>query len=96
MYRIFPIVQFRRLLKATLAFVIALTVSCVVVSIFQCIPVHRFWETLGGKLAPLLGGRCVNVRSYFIISGAINAFTDFALLAMVCFGRSPVADRRCS
>ncbi|KAI4244101.1 MAG: hypothetical protein L6R40_003085 [Gallowayella cf. fulva] len=82
MYRIFPIVQFRRLLVGGLVFVIALTVSCVFVSIFQCIPVHKFWETLGGELAPELGGRCINVRSYFVISGSINTITDFVLLAM--------------
>ncbi|KAI4276161.1 MAG: hypothetical protein L6R38_005729 [Xanthoria sp. 2 TBL-2021] len=82
MYRIFPIVQFRRILKASLVFVIALTIACVIVSIFQCIPVHKFWETLGGELAPQLGGRCINVRNYFVISGSINTFTDFALLAM--------------
>ena len=83
MYRIFPIVQFRRLLKACLVFVIALTVSCILASIFQCIPIHRFWETLAGALAPELGGRCINVQLYFIISGAINTSTDFALLALV-------------
>ncbi|KAL8888010.1 MAG: hypothetical protein Q9205_002299 [Flavoplaca limonia] len=82
MYRIFPIVQFRRILKASLVFVVALTVACVIVSIFQCIPVHKFWETLGGELAPLMGARCINVQKYFVISGAINTFTDFALLAM--------------
>ncbi|KAL8687901.1 MAG: hypothetical protein Q9224_005020 [Gallowayella concinna] len=82
MYRIFPIVQFRRLLTLGLVFVVSLTVACVVVTIFQCIPVHKFWETLGGKLAPQLGGQCINVRHYFIISGSINTFTDFVLLAM--------------
>ncbi|KAL8636285.1 MAG: hypothetical protein Q9228_006308, partial [Teloschistes exilis] len=50
---------------------------------FQCVPIHKFWETLGGQLAPQLGGRCINVRHYFLISGAVNAFTDFALLALV-------------
>lgn len=84
LYRIFPIVQFRRILKASLVFVIALTIACVFVSIFQCVPIHKFWETLGGKFAPQLGGRCINVQNYFVISGSINTFTDFALLAMVC------------
>ncbi|KAI4204796.1 MAG: hypothetical protein LQ350_000862 [Teloschistes chrysophthalmus] len=65
MHRIFPVVQFRRLLKLGL-----------------CVPIHKFWETLGGELAPQLGGRCINVRHYFLISGAINTFTDFALLAL--------------
>ncbi|KAL8801103.1 MAG: hypothetical protein Q9182_004696 [Xanthomendoza sp. 2 TL-2023] len=82
MHRIFPIVQFRRLLTLSLVFVVSLTVACVVVTIFQCIPVYKFWETLGGKLTPQLGGQCINVRLYFIISGSINTFTDFVLLAM--------------
>ncbi|KAL9007474.1 MAG: hypothetical protein Q9173_007269, partial [Seirophora scorigena] len=82
MYRIFPIVQFRRLLKASLYFVIALTVACVFVTIFQCVPIRDFWDTFAGKLAPEGGGRCIDVQLYFIISGAINTFTDFALLAL--------------
>ncbi|KAI4228432.1 MAG: hypothetical protein L6R36_001623 [Xanthoria steineri] len=82
MYRIFPIVQFRRILMASLVFVTALTVACVFVSIFQCIPIHKFWDTLGGELAPQLGGRCIDVQKYFLIGGSINTITDFALLAM--------------
>lgn len=83
MHRIFPIVQFRRLLKACSVFVIALTVSCIFASIFQCVPVHKFWETSGGELTDESGGRCIDVDLYFLVSGAINAFTDFALLALV-------------
>ncbi|KAL8948387.1 MAG: hypothetical protein Q9222_005428 [Ikaeria aurantiellina] len=66
----------------SLVFVVALTISCVFTSVFQCVPIHKFWETMAGELAPQLGGRCVNVRSYFVITGSINTFTDFALLAM--------------
>ncbi|KAI4277218.1 MAG: hypothetical protein LQ337_001932 [Flavoplaca oasis] len=29
-----------------------------------------------------MGARCINVQKYFVISGSINTFTDFALLAM--------------
>lgn len=85
MHRIFPIVEFRRLLKACLVFVIALTFTFVLVSVFQCIPIHKFWETFAGKLSPQLGGKCINVQLYFLISGGINTFTDFALLALVGF-----------
>lgn len=81
-YRIFPVVQFRRVLLWCNKFVILLTISCVTVSIFQCIPVHAFWDTLAGALAPKLGGRCINVETYFLIAGAINAATDFTLLAL--------------
>lgn len=83
MYRIFPVVHFRRLLMATLVFVVGLTIACVVTSVFQCVPIPAFWETLGGELTPQLGGRCINVRLYFLIGGGISTFTDFALLAVV-------------
>lgn len=84
LYRIFPIVQFRRLIWFALGFVTALSVACVFASMFQCVPIEKFWQTLGGVLVPQLGGRCINVRLYFLISGSINTVTDFALLAMVC------------
>ena len=82
-YRIFPIVQFRRILLWLHHFVLCLTISCVLVSIFQCVPIHDFWDTLAGTLSPGLGGRCINVQNYFLIAGAINAATDFTLLALV-------------
>ena len=82
-YRIFPIVQFRRILLWCNHFVVCLTISCVFVSVFQCIPIHAFWDTLAGTLTPELGGRCINVELYFLIVGSINAATDFVLLALV-------------
>ncbi|KAL8932038.1 MAG: hypothetical protein Q9211_006563, partial [Gyalolechia sp. 1 TL-2023] len=82
LHRIFPIVQFRRLLKACLVFVVGLTASCIFASTFQCIPVHKFWETWGGELPNESGGRCIDIDLYFLVSGAINTFTDFALLAL--------------
>ncbi|KAL8916431.1 MAG: hypothetical protein Q9208_008517 [Pyrenodesmia sp. 3 TL-2023] len=82
MYRIFPIVQFRRLLMASLLFVVALTIASVVTSVFQCVPIHAFWESFAGKLAPLLGGRCIDVRLYFLVNGSIMTVTDFVLLAL--------------
>lgn len=29
------------------------------------------------------GGRCVNTQLFYLVSGAINTITDFALLALV-------------
>ena len=66
-----------------LTFVILFTTACILVCIFQCIPIHDFWDTLAGALSPQLGGRCVKVELYFLISGSINTVTDFALLALV-------------
>ncbi|KAL9600311.1 MAG: hypothetical protein Q9219_003261 [cf. Caloplaca sp. 3 TL-2023] len=56
----------------------ALSLSCILVSIFQCVPIHMFWDTLAGRLAP---ARCINVQTYFLVGGGINTFTDFVLLA---------------
>ncbi len=67
---------------AALTFVIALTVACILVSIFQCVPIHDFWDTLGGTLSKELGGHCIRIELYFLVAGAINTVTDFALLAM--------------
>ncbi|KAI4175051.1 MAG: hypothetical protein LQ348_006252 [Seirophora lacunosa] len=81
MYRIFPIVQFHRLLKASLYFVIALTIASVFVTIFQCVPIRDVWDTWVGQIEGR--GRCIDIQLYFIISGVIHVFTDFALLALV-------------
>ncbi|KAL8954762.1 MAG: hypothetical protein Q9193_007097, partial [Seirophora villosa] len=81
MDRIFPIVQFRRLLKASLYFVIALTIASVFVTIFQCVPISDVWITWVGQ-NPERSGHCIDVNLYFIISGVIHTFTDFALLAL--------------
>lgn len=81
-YRIFPIAQFRKALIFLLYFVIALTISCLLVSMLQCVPIHDFWDTLAGTLGPLSKAKCINIQKFFLISGAINAVTDFALLAL--------------
>ena len=81
-YRIFPIIQFRNIIKWALAFTVALTTACLFVSVFQCTPIHAFWDTLTGRLSPELGGRCINVESYFLIAGGINTATQFIFLAL--------------
>ena len=81
LYRIFPIVYFRRLCFSFLAFVTALAVSTTLVSIFQCVPIHDFWDAFAGAVSSK--GRCINVQNYFLIVGSINAVTYFVLLALV-------------
>lgn len=80
-YRIFPIVQYRRILQLWAVFTACLVLSSVLVCIFQCIPVSGFWTTFAGTIP---GARCINVIKFFLIAGGINAATDFILLAMVC------------
>ena len=72
--------QFRRLLIYLIVVVLALASACISVNIFQCVPVNAFWTTLAGATK---GGRCINVQLYFLTIGAINAVTDFILLALV-------------
>lgn len=76
---IFPVVQFRRLLFHLKVLVAIFAIACIIVNIFQCVPVDAFWNTLAGQL----GGRCIDVHLYFLITGAINASSDFVLLALV-------------
>ena len=38
---------------------------------------------MAGTVNTNSGGRCINVQYYFLISGSINATTDFVLLALV-------------
>lgn len=81
-YRIFPIVQFRRILMYCGLFVVAFTVSIIIVFIWQCTPISAFWTTLAGELPGTHPGRCIKVELFLIIIGSINAATDFALLVL--------------
>ncbi|KAK4694299.1 hypothetical protein P7C71_g3261, partial [Lecanoromycetidae sp. Uapishka_2] len=80
-YRIFPIVQFRRILMYCGAFVVAFTTSSVITYICQCSPIDAFWTTLAGTL-PGHSGSCIKVKIFLLTIGAINTATDFALLVL--------------
>ena len=54
-----------------LAFVIAFTIAIILVCIFQCVPVRDFWDSIAGVLSPELGGRCIKVQLYFLVSGYV-------------------------
>lgn len=74
-YRIFAIPQFRRIL-----YVIAAVVTCYIIPvnllcIFQCTPVHSFWD-VG------VPGHCINIDRLFIASGSINVVLDFIIFAL--------------
>lgn len=76
-YRMFRVIQYRRILIGCSVFVACLFISQLLSVIFSCLPVSDFWETF------TLGPRCVNVLGAIRINGGINAATDFILLAMV-------------
>lgn len=75
--------QFRRLLIYLIVVVLALGSASIFVNIFQCVPVNAFWTTIAGQLSATKGGRCIKVQLYFLTIGAVNAVTDFILLALV-------------
>lgn len=81
-YRIFPILQFRRILMYCGIFVVAFTASIILVFIWQCTPISAFWTTYAGLL-PDHGSRCINVELFLLINGSINTATDFVLLVLV-------------
>lgn len=83
-YRMFRVIQYRRILMGCSVFVACLFVSQVLVVIFSCIPVSNYWETF------TLGARCIDVVGAIRINGGINAATDFILLAMVHGNPSPL------
>ena len=84
LYRIFPIIHFRRVLLGCHVFVTCWLISNLVVGILECSPPQDFWLTVGGQLSRELGGKCIDVVTFFLASGALNCAIDFFLLAMVC------------
>ena len=45
-------------------------------AIFTCTPVRKVWDPT------VVGGHCIDIRSFFIGIAVPNIFTDLALLAM--------------
>ncbi|KAL8718843.1 MAG: hypothetical protein Q9225_004069 [Loekoesia sp. 1 TL-2023] len=74
-YRIFSILQFRRMLYINAGLVTCYVVSVDLVCLFQCTPVHSFWD-VGVQ------GNCVNIDRFFIASGSVNVVLDFIIFAL--------------
>ena len=74
-YRIFPV---RRVLIATYAvgfFVVTWLLWAGISTIAQCIPVEYFWNRT-------IAGHCINNDAFYIAAGAVNVFTDFAIIVI--------------
>lgn len=59
--------------------VAATTIAAVLTVVFECLPIHAFWDDLAGTF----GGRCINVSAFIVDIGIVNAATDFILLMTV-------------
>ncbi|KAF2439245.1 hypothetical protein P171DRAFT_370719 [Karstenula rhodostoma CBS 690.94] len=76
--RVFPSQGVQRLLWATVVFVVASAIIFVLVAIFQCTPVHHFWEQWDG----LHEGHCVNINAVTITHAAISIALDVWILGV--------------
>ena len=54
-----------------MAFVIATAVTFVIITIFQCTPIHKAWDATGK-----VQGTCVNVNAVFYANAGLDIFQD--------------------
>jgi hypothetical protein len=73
--RIFPQLWFRRALYAFGAFLVAMTLASLLVSLLQCIPLSKMWE-------PTKPGRCVDYGRFGMAMACLNIATDLFLLVL--------------
>ncbi|KAF6235933.1 hypothetical protein HO173_006129 [Letharia columbiana] len=76
--RIFPIAQLRIVLLIMTAVVLCFTVTFVMIVIFQCVPIHAFWD-----VEDRVHARCVNVNLLFLVAGGVNCALDALIVFMV-------------
>ena len=62
---------YRRLIWASMAFVVATAMSSVIASIFQCSPIHKAWDAAG-----TVPGSCINVNALFFANAALDISQD--------------------
>ncbi|KAG6999534.1 hypothetical protein G7Y79_00034g069570 [Physcia stellaris] len=82
LYRIFPIVTFRRIIIACGVFVLAFGTASTLVFVLECVPISDFWLALSGGLKSRLRGRCISIHNFLLANGSINTATDILLLIL--------------
>jgi hypothetical protein len=73
--RIFPQQWFKRVLLATGAFLIMMTLSSLLVCILQCVPLSKMWN-------PAASGRCIEFGKFALAMSCLNVATDIFMLAL--------------
>ncbi|KAL5385174.1 hypothetical protein DPSP01_004983 [Paraphaeosphaeria sporulosa] len=76
--RVFPTQGVQRLLWATVIFVVVWGMAFVLAGIFQCTPVHYFWNKWDG----LHQGHCVDINAITVTHAAISISLDVWILAI--------------
>lgn len=74
-HRIFIVPRFQRVVKASIVFMVLYLVSTLLVDFMVCIPVRAYWDTT-------IKGRCIDRIKYYIVTAALNIFTDFWILIL--------------
>ncbi|KAL9599289.1 MAG: hypothetical protein Q9219_003916 [cf. Caloplaca sp. 3 TL-2023] len=69
------IALFRRILYIFAGVITCCAVAVVIVSVFQCTPVHAFWDVD-------TPGHCINIDHFFLASGSINVLFDFIIFVL--------------
>jgi hypothetical protein len=73
--RIFPTRTMRRLTWLLFAALVPSVLWGVFASIFFCNPVRKVWR-------PMVPGKCISTRTYWVSVSAVNIVLDFAVLAL--------------
>lgn len=73
--RIFPVRRVRIATYAVGFFVLTWMLWAGIATIAQCVPIESFWN----QDVP---GHCINNDAFYIAAGAVNVFTDFAIIAI--------------
>lgn len=73
--RIFPTRTMRRLTWLLFAALVPSVMWGVFASIFFCNPVRKIWR-------PMVPGKCISTRTYWLSVSAVNIVLDFAVLAL--------------
>ena len=76
--RVFPSKNVQHLLWGTVAFVVAWGFTFIIAGLFQCRPVHFFWEHWDG----LHEGYCVDINAITNTHAAISIILDFWILGI--------------
>ncbi|KAL8673436.1 MAG: hypothetical protein Q9168_002140 [Polycauliona sp. 1 TL-2023] len=73
--RIFPVREIKLVLRIATAAVVAFFLGSIFVTVFQCTPIHKFWDFN----AP---GQCRNGNHIILVPGAINTVLDFIIIGL--------------
>ncbi len=73
--RLFPTEGFKKVVWIVFVYQMAWMITFLVLFIFKCVPVERFWDRS-------IPGRCINLSVMYFMNGLTNLFSDVVILAM--------------